>query len=235
MQFSFNVFEKTITKYCKLPYLLYLPRSYEKDLDANVPLIIFLHGAGERGTNLSHVGRHGLVSEVAKQGGDFPFIMVAPQCPTETTWDFLLDELDCLLKELLTIYSIDKTRIYLTGLSMGGYGTWHWGVRQPHAFAALIPICGGTRSLLGFPERIAILRHVPIWVFHGADDQLVPVRESEKLVSILQNEAAPVRFTKYQGVGHHCWNRAYREPELFSWLLEQRNPRFNLVGVTTVE
>ena len=219
--------KKTVTKYLKLSYYLYLPQSYALSGDTKWPVVFFLHGAGERGQDLSLVEKHGFVRQVV-EGQEFPFILVAPQCPEDWTWDRSLDELDALLQEILDRYSVDLERIYVTGLSMGGYGTWHWACRHPQAFAALVPICGGTMPLLGFPEKIAVLQHVPIWVFHGEDDQVVPIARSEELVQVLQTLNAPVRFTRYQGVGHNSWNLAYNDPELIPWLLEQKNPQFSL-------
>lgn len=217
----------TIKRPFKLAYALHLPSGYGKEGAEKWPVVFFLHGAGERGADLTMLEKHGLPKQV-KEGRDFPFIMVAPQCPSDWTWDRSLEELDFLLAEIISDYSVDVERIYLTGLSMGGYGTWHWAVKQPHAFAALVPICGGTMPLMGFPERIAELQNVPIWAFHGSDDQVVPVARTEELVEVLLNLGAPVRFTKYAGVGHNSWERAYNEPELIPWLLEKRNISFSL-------
>jgi predicted peptidase len=121
---------------------LYLPRGYEKEAK-RWPLLIFLHGAGERGDNLDLVAVHGPLKQV-KEGRDLPFIIAAPQCRENWTWDRSLEELDQLLRELIDGYAVDVEKTYLTGLSMGGFGTWHWAVHQPRAFAALVPICGGT-------------------------------------------------------------------------------------------
>lgn len=218
--------EKTITKHLTLPYRVYLPRDFSADQAKKWPVVIFLHGAGERGTDMTTLASQGLVREV-EEGREFPFIMVAPQCPVDSTWDRNLDALDCLLEEVIATYPVDTKRLYLTGLSMGGFGTWHWASHQPQAFAALVPICGGAMPLTGFPEKVAVLKDVPIWAFHGADDQVVHVRQTEELVEVLEKLDAPVRFTKYAGVGHNSWNRAYSEPELFSWLLEQSNASFH--------
>lgn len=220
-----NIVEKTITKHVRLPYFLYLPQDFEKEQSQTWPVVIFLHGAGERGSDLTLVGKHGLMQQVL-EGREFPFIIVAPQCPVDYTWDRSLDELDCLLAAIFHDYPVDLGQIYLTGLSMGGYGTWHWAARHPRAFAALVPICGGAMPLTGFPQKVAVLKDVPIWVFHGDDDQVVPVKQSEQLVEVLQGLDAPVRFTRYPGIGHNSWSRAYAEPELIPWLLAQRNTRF---------
>jgi predicted peptidase len=229
-----QVFEKTITKRVHVPYYLYLPPGFEEDQAKKWPLVFFLHGAGERGTDLSLVGRWGLVQQIV-EGKEYPFILVAPQCPDDWTWDHSFDELDHLLEQIIEEYPVEKEQIYLTGLSMGGFGTWHWAVHQPRAFAALVPICGATMPLMGFPQKVAILKDVPIWVFHGDDDQLIPVKESEKLVEVLQSVSAPVRFTRYPGVGHNSWTKAYSEPELIPWMLAQRNSNFSLKKVNVHE
>lgn len=216
----------TISRSFELPYYLYLPKGYDPQGSDTWPVVIFLHGAGERGTDLERLKRQGLVKQIA-EGQEFPFILVAPQCLQNDTWDRSLDELDALFAELMDTLLIDRERIYLTGLSMGGFGTWHWAARRPQAFAALVPICGGTMPLLGFPERIGDLKDIPIWVFHGEDDQVVPIKMSAELVEVLVEAGSSVKFTRYPGVGHDSWSLAYDEPELFPWLLAQKNPRFN--------
>ncbi|MCK9525691.1 MAG: dienelactone hydrolase family protein [Limnochordia bacterium] len=234
MGLTSHIFEKTVTKHLNLPYLLYLPQGFEEREATRWPLVVFLHGAGERGEDLLLVPRHGLIRDV-QEGREFPFIILAPQCPVDWTWDRSLDALDYLLEEIIAAYPIDTERVYLTGLSMGGYGTWHWACHQPQAFAALVPICGGAMPLMGFPARVEAIRHVPTWVFHGDDDQVVPRQESDKLVAVLQGLQAPIRYTKYAGVGHNAWSRAYAETELFPWLLEQRNMEFRLRGRSVCE
>lgn len=216
---------KQIKKTLRLNYLIYLPSQMDGQADQNWPLVIFLHGAGERGTDLERVKMHGL-TKMVEAGKEFPFILAAPQCPSESFWDRQLDELDSLLAELLRTYSINTEQIYLTGLSMGGYGTWHWAERRPHAFAAIVPICGGAMPMLGFPERIKKISHVPVWTFHGADDEVVPLSNSQELVDVLREHNGNVRFTVYEGVGHDSWIRAYQEPELIPWLLKQKNKNF---------
>lgn len=227
MSLQAQEFTGTITKEFQLAYYLYLPPEYEQSEQERWPLLIFLHGAGERGTDLTLVTKHGPVQQVG-EGRDFPFLIAAPQCPENQTWDRLLPQLDLFLEELLAKYRVDVERIYLTGLSMGGFGTWHWAVHQSRAFAALVPICGGTWPLLGFPERITVLREVPIWAFHGVDDDVIPVERTEELVEVLQEVGAPIRYTTYEGVGHNSWEPAYNEPELIPWLLQHRNPNFEL-------
>lgn len=216
---------KTIEKTLRLNYLVYTPSQVGEQTGKKWPLVIFLHGAGERGTDLNLVKKHGLTM-MAERGEKFPFILAAPQCPVESFWDRQLDALDGFLSELLRTYPIDTERIYLTGLSMGGFGTWHWAERRPNAFAAIAPICGGAMPMLGFPERIKKIKHVPVWAFHGDSDDVVPLSSSQELVDVLRENNGNVRFTVYEGVGHDSWTRAYKEPELIPWLLKQRNEDF---------
>jgi predicted peptidase len=141
-----------------LGYLLYLPKDYaEKD---SWPLMLFLHGAGERGDDLQRVKVHGPPKLIAA-GKEFPFIVVSPQCPKDRSWETL--ELTALVDEIVEKYKVDPDRIYVTGLSMGGFGTWSLAACTPHRFAALVPICGG-----GEPQAAKRIAHVPVWVFHGA-------------------------------------------------------------------
>jgi predicted peptidase len=196
----------------QLKYLLHLPKSYaEKE---SWPLLLFLHGIGERGENLDRVKVHGPPKLIAA-GKDFPFIVVSPQCPSDRWWKS--DDLSALLDEITEKYKVDKDRIYVTGLSMGGFGTWSLAASSPDRFAALVPICGG-----GDPNTAARLAHVPIWVFHGAKDPVVPVKRSEEMVAALKKANGNVKFTVYPEAGHDCWTEAYENPELYDWLLQQK-------------
>lgn len=211
---------KRVSKTVKLDYLLYLPQSYGQG-GAKWPLIIFLHGAGERGADLELVKVHG-IPKIAEQQPDLPFVAVSPQCPVGSNWMDQLEALDALYREITRTYAIDRERVYLTGLSMGGYGTWVWGAHNPRRFAALVPICGGAPPLSGFPERIAVLKDVPIWAFHGAKDTVVPLAASQDLVSVLERVDGNVKFTIYPEAGHDAWTETYANPELYTWLLAQR-------------
>jgi len=205
-------FSKKIEEPIGLKYLLQLPDGYEEDSEKLWPLVVFLHGAGERGDDLSKVAIHGPPKKVAA-GESFPFILASPQCPAESWWtdEPVLELIDHLEKA----YRVDESRIYLTGLSMGGYGTWYFGTKQPERFAALAPVCGG-----GAPYRMRWIRRKPVWAFHGAKDTAVPVEESERLISKLkemQNQNA--KLTVYPEAGHDSWTEAYDTPELYDWLL----------------
>lgn len=210
-------FSKRVTRTLRLNYLLSLPAGYRAGR-RQWPLVLFLHGAGERGDDLALVKKHG-PPHLIDEGQALPFIVVSPQCPAETWWSSHLDALDLLLKEMAASYSVDTSRVYLTGLSMGGYGTWHLASQYPRRFAALAPICGGGPWMAGFPDKVCVLRDVPVWVFHGAQDRVVPPAESKRLVKALQSCGGNVRFTLYPDAAHDSWTQTYANPELFEWLL----------------
>jgi len=205
--------EKTITKVVKANYLLYLPKDYGKDADKKWPVILFLHGSGESGSDIEKVKMHGPPKLVAG-GKEFPFIIVSPQAPTSRIgWQ--VETLNTLLDEILQKYNADPDRVYLTGLSMGGFGTWALASANPERFAAIAPICGG-----GEPFRARRLKDLPIWVFHGAKDPTVPVKMSEDMVEALKKAGADVKFTVYPEAGHDSWTATYDNPELYTWFLE---------------
>lgn len=205
--------EKEITVTVKLDYLVYLPDEYEKS-DKKWPLILFLHGSGESGKDISLVKKHG-PPKIVESKRDFPFIVVSPQSPRRRGWN--PDALKALLDEVLADYRVDRDRVYLTGLSMGGYGTWALAAMYPQYFAALVPICGG-----GDPEDAGALKDLPIWVFHGAKDEAVPLRRSEEMVAALKKLGADVKFTVYPEAGHDSWTETYENPELYQWLLSHK-------------
>jgi predicted peptidase len=194
-------------------YQIFLPRTYTES-QVRWPLILFLHGGGERGTDIEKVKVHGPL-KIAAQRSDFPFIVVAPQVDTTLIWSTA--RLDALLDDVQEKYRVDPDRIYVTGLSMGGYGAWHLAMVFPHRFAALVPISGGAT-----PSGMCALRHLPIWVFHGARDDVIKLDRSEELVERLKRCNGNVRFTVYPDAGHDAWTRTYDNPELYDWLLQQR-------------
>jgi predicted peptidase len=193
-------------------YLLYLPKDYaQKD---SWPLLLFLHGAGERGDDLDRVKIHG-PPKLIQAGKDLPFIVLSPQCPTGRWWQ--PQELSVLLDEIVEKYKVDKDRIYVTGLSMGGFGTWALAAFSPDRFAALVPICGS-----GDSSTVRRFARLPIWVFHGAKDPVVPLSSSEKMVEALKALKSNVKFTVDPEAGHDSWTKAYADPELYEWLLQQK-------------
>jgi len=202
--------DRPFRKRAQCKYLLHLPGGYEPG-GHPWPFMLYLHGAGERGDSLEMVKKHGPPKLIAA-GRDLPFIVVSPQCPKDQTWDTnLLTE---LLDEIEDLHAIDKNRVYVTGLSMGGFGTWALAVATPERFAAIAPICGG-----GAPYIAYRLRHVPVWTFHGDQDESVPLYESERMVEAVRRAGGDARLTIYPGVGHDAWTRTYEGSELYDWLL----------------
>ena len=163
-----------------LNYLLYLPPGYDKQ--DKWPLVLFLHGAGERGDNLDRVKLHGPPKLIDK-GKEFPFIIVSPQCPNGHWWNNELIPLTALLDDIESKYKVDRDRVYLTGLSMGGFGTWALAAYSPNRFAAIVPICGGGEPLLA-----RALKNTPVWAFHGGKDPIVPVKRSQDLIDALEED-----------------------------------------------
>lgn len=225
-----------------LPYQILFPRNYDRN--RQYPLVLFLHGAGERGTDnekqLTHGGKL-FLDEKART--DFPAIVVFPQCPPESYWssvnidrekrpmllDFSYnDQLNWptqaavdLVKSLLKTESVDKNRVYLMGLSMGGMGTFETLSRYPKLFAAATPICGGGDPDL--TKRYA--KRLPLWVFHGDADDVVEVKYSRKMVAKLKELGGRVSYTEYPGVGHGSWNNVFAEPRLLPWLFAQNRKK----------
>jgi predicted peptidase len=179
---------------------------------------LFLHGLGESGDDLDLVLDKGLPPYVSAHP-HFPFVVIAPQCPRNTWWPELQEELEQLIEACTDRYPIDKKRLYLTGMSMGGYGAWYYGATWPHRFAAVVPICGGGTWFHGFPERVRALKDVPVWAFHGARDDVVPLSASAELVNELREHDGNVKFTVYPEAGHDSWTDTYNNPRLYEWLL----------------
>jgi predicted esterase len=193
-------------------YLLYVPKV--KPSSGKYPLMLFLHGRGESGNDLNLVKRNGPPSFL-DDSSDFPFVVVSPQCMAGESWD--PQSLLALLNHVEKQLPIDKDREYVTGLSMGGYGTWNLAMAAPDRFAAIAPICGG-----GDGSNVCTIRNVPVWVFHGAKDDVVPISESEVLVSELKKLESDVTFTIYPELGHDSWTPAYKNPELYKWMLAHK-------------
>jgi predicted peptidase len=208
-------------------YLLDVPPADEKPA-AGWPLLLFLHGAGERGDDLGLVEVHG----PAKLLDEFPelsrCVFVAPQCPAESWWRSAA--LSALLDEVMASEHVDASRVYVTGLSMGGYGAWNLLAHRPELFAAAVPICGGgeigrlwKELETGF-ELAALLRakDVPVRAYHGDADDVIPLGESRLLVRALREVGADVELTVYPGVEHDSWTRTYADPHVYEWLFAQR-------------
>ncbi len=218
-----------------LPYRLLIPEGYQPG--QKYPLVVFLHGAGERGADNRAQLVHGaplfLQPEVRAK---FPCFVVAPQCPEGKRWVEIdwsaesgvqpaqpSDPLGLVVELLLNLprqYSIDSQRVYATGLSMGGFGTWDLITRYPGRFAAAVPICGG-----GDDQVAAKAVKTPIWAFHSSDDSVVKVTRTRAMIDALRKAGAQPRYTEYTGLGHNSWGKAYAEPELLPWLFSQHLPK----------
>jgi len=213
-------FQFTRTQSLTLNYLLFLPEGYDAKAAKRWPLILFLHGSGERGTNVWKVATHGPPKNVTTHP-DFPFIVLSPQCPDHQVWS--KDVLLALLDDIEAKYAVDKSRLYLTGLSMGGYGTWDLGLTHPEKFAAIAPICGGGEmisAILSSREKAQAFKTLGVWAFHGGKDPVVPLAESQRMVDALKKAGVQdVKFTVYPDAGHDSWTETYNNPELYQWFL----------------
>ena len=207
-KFSFNIT-------FQMEYLLFLPESYAQSTNQKFPLILFLHGAGERGNDLDSVKRHG-IPKIVETNPDFPFIAVSPQCPEDSWWTSELHTINGLIEEVVEKYQVDTSRIYLTGLSMGGFGTWSLASMYPERFAAIAPVCGGGEVR----QILRSLVEMPIWTFHGQKDDVIPFSRSEEIVTALKKHGSSIKFTIYPEAGHDSWTKTYDNPELYKWFLK---------------
>ena len=222
-----------------LPYRILIPENYNSQ--SPFPLLIFLHGAGERGSdNKSQLVHGSYLFKSEDFRNNYPAIVVFPQCPEKSSWanvkrnsnkeidkkfDFKDDIFENkqlkMVERLLTFiekkYKIDPTRRYAGGLSMGGMGTFELVARNPDYFAAAFPICGG-----GNPKWANLLKSTPFWIFHGEDDGVVSVDFSRKMYEALSVEKASVRLTIYPDVNHNSWDNAFAEPDLMHWLFSNK-------------
>lgn len=204
------VADPQVTRSEPMPHLLYLPPGYgESGSGKRWPLVLFLHGAGESGQNLEMVKKHGPPMLISR-GKHFPFILVTPQ--TDHGWR--PQELGRLLDSIESNYAVDRSREYVTGLSMGGFGTWAMLTSFPERFAAAVMICGG-----GDPGAAAKVKETPLWVFHGAKDTVVSIERSRADVDALHGLNAEVRFTIYPDATHDSWTETYDNPAVYRWLL----------------
>jgi predicted peptidase len=214
-------FERAVTHTFSAQYLLFTPKGYDPKGDKHWPLMLFLHGAGERGTDLSKVAVHG-PPKIVKSRPDFPFIVVSPQCPNDQIWSN--DVLLALLDDVIATHKVDTNRVYLTGLSMGGFGSWSLALQYPERWAAVAPICGGGNTidaLLTPRKKAAALKSLPFWVFHGAKDPVVKLEESERMVKALKAAGVKeVELTVYPEAQHDSWTETYANEKLYEWFLK---------------
>jgi predicted peptidase len=215
-----EVLNRRTVKSVHMKYLLFLPNGYDPKSSRRWPMILFLHGIGERGQDPWKVKAHG-PPKVAEQMANFPFIVVSPQCPAGEWWSN--ETLMTLLDEVIHHRSVDLDRIYLTGLSMGGFGAWSLALAFPDRFAAVAPICGGGiwHTIMALDSRrAAALKLLPFWVFHGDKDAAIGIEESERMVNALRKFGCDIKFTVYPDVGHDSWTETYNNPELYQWFLK---------------
>lgn len=198
-------------------YLIFVPQNYTPTQP--FPTIFFLHGSGERGENIQALKRHGL-PKIVEQQPDFPFTVISPQCPARRRWPLAL--LEGLFQTVNERIALDPERLYLTGLSLGGYGVWKWAQAQPQRFAALAPICGWSN-----PEYASRIAHLPIWVFHGLRDEVVPVAATLAMVTALEKAGGRPRVTIYRHATHDAWTQAYANRRLYTWFLSHRRSGIN--------
>ncbi len=214
-------FERTVTRTLSAQYLLFTPKGYDPKGAKQWPLILFLHGAGERGTNLQKVAVHG-PPKIVKGRPDFPFLVASPQCPNDETWSN--ETVLALLDELIAKHAVDTNRIYLTGLSMGGFGSWSLALSHPERFAAVAPICGGGNTLdalLASRKKADALKSLPFWAFHGAKDPVVKIEESQRMVAALKKAGVKeVELTVYPEAEHDSWTETYNNQKLYEWFLK---------------
>ncbi|MGB5435041.1 MAG: alpha/beta fold hydrolase [Maribacter sp.] len=199
----------------RLGYYLYYPEDYGTNENENFPLLLFLHGGGESGDTLTSLKSNGPPKMIA-EGKQFPFLILAPQNPHKKKW-WNTRAVVQLLDTIVAHNKVDPKRIYLTGLSRGGGAAWEMAVQYPDKFAAMAVVCGMTP----LPYAAWIDKNMPIWVFHGEEDQSIPISESEKMVDKLRQLGHEVKFTRYPGVGHDSWVKAYTTEELYEWFIRQ--------------
>lgn len=198
----------------KCNYLIYVPDTYKSE-ENDFPLIIYLHGKSHRGNDLDKLKGYGLPYLISK-GHKYNFIIASPQCPDTTYWSSV-NWFDALYNELTEKYRIDKDRVFVTGISLGGYGTWQAAMDHPDKIAAIVPMCGGCAD----SAEICRIKDIPVWAFHGTKDEIVKIIETEDLVNRLKACNGKVRFTKIENAGHDITN-TFENQEIYDWLIKQK-------------
>jgi len=202
-------------RYFNFSYTKYLPKDYDES--KKYPLVFFLHGAGERGEDLDVACRHGYMKHVRESGAEYPFIFIAPQCPNEKYWGCYTESLVAFLDYVCETLPVDMDRVYLTGLSMGGTGTWMLAMAEPERFAAIAPICGS-----GIYWNAGMLKNIPVMVYHGDCDETVPLSNSIEMVKGVNKSGGKAEIKILYGVTHNAWDEAYRGDELYTWMLSHK-------------
>jgi predicted peptidase len=212
--FSINVYSQVDTKpKVECDYLLYQPKDYTNRNDS-FPLIIYLHGGSQRGKDLNKLKGYGLPYLIDK-GNDYNFIIASPQCPDNTYWS-RIDWFGSLYQDLTSKYRIDMNRVYVTGISMGGIGTWHAAMDYPDKIAAIVPLCGGCNDSI----NICHINQIPVWTFHGTADTEIDISETVRLVNRLNKCDGKVIFTRLENEGHGIQYIYEKNPEIYKWMLE---------------
>ncbi|MBQ7346537.1 MAG: alpha/beta fold hydrolase [Clostridia bacterium] len=196
-------------------YVKYLPKDFDES--KRYPLVFFLHGAGERGDDLDVAMRHGYMKHVRESGQEYPFIFIAPQCPQGKIWGCYTESLLAFLDYICDTLPVDRDRVYLTGLSMGGTGSWMLAMAAPERFAALVPVCGSGIYWCG-----GALTEIPIYIYHGDCDEVVPIGNSIEMLTSVNKRGGHAQIKILYGVKHNAWDAAYSDDELLSWLLQQK-------------
>jgi predicted peptidase len=209
-------FTKQITKEVHTDYLVIPPADF--DAQQQYPLLIFLHGSGESGSDLDLVKIHGPFKKVAEL--KLPLLIVAPQTPIDEYWD--IDMLSAWVDHVLEVLPVDRSRVYLTGLSLGGMGTWDLAVRRPELFAAIAPICGR-----GKPSQAKNLVGLGVWAFHGGKDDVVPMNGSIDMINAIYEAGGDARLTIYPDANHNSWEATYNNPKLYEWFLSHQRSDVN--------
>ncbi|MET1260726.1 PHB depolymerase family esterase [Flagellimonas sp. DF-77] len=203
----------------ELHYYLYYPESYESKTDEEFGLLLFLHGGGESGAALEEIKKNG-PPKLLVEGKQFPFLVLAPQNPYKKQW-WNIHAVKQLLDHIVSSNRVDTDKIYLTGLSRGGSAAWNLAVQYPETFAALAVVCGMAPA----PYAHWLDKDMPIWVFHGDEDPVIPVSESDVMVAKLRGMGFDVRYSRYEGVGHNSWEQAYTNDALYEWMNDQQRDR----------
>ena len=210
-----------ITTQLSLPYYLsyrsYFPENYE-ERKTKLPIVFFLHGVGERGEDLDLVEANG-IPKLIKNGKNFPFITVAPQCPLFQWWSRpeMIKSLINLVEQIIQKYDVDQSRVYITGLSMGGFGTIALANERPDLFAGVLSVCGGADF-----DNFDNLKDLPLWLLHGSEDDTHPASYSAKIYNQLKDVNPEVKLTIYKGVDHNSWDITYDNSEIYDWLLSKQ-------------
>lgn len=210
---------------CPMNYLVFCPDNRD-----DLPLLVYLHGAGERGQNWEHLYRHG-IPKLIDEGSVYNAVVLCPQCPAESVWDNVVKELKQIIDSVAARYGISHDRICITGSSMGGFGTWMMALSYPNFFAAAAPVAGG-----GMSWRGGNLRTTPVRAYHGNEDSIVPIVYSQLMVDAVNTSGGNAQLISMEGLGHNDGiDEAYRNTELISWLLAQRRTSQEQIAETLSE